>query len=55
MAHWREFDQVVVNDDFNRALVELEAIVTGAPQPGGADRTAALEALAAELTEGDRG
>jgi guanylate kinase len=55
MAHWREFDHVVVNDDFDRALGELEAIVAGAPQRGGADRTAALEKLAAELTEGDRG
>jgi guanylate kinase len=55
MAHWREFDRVVVNDEFGRALGELEAIVTGAPHPGGADRAAALEALAAELTEGDRG
>ena len=54
MAHWREFDHVVVNDDFDRALHELEAIVAGAPQPGGADR-AALEKLAAELTEGDGG
>lgn len=55
MAHWREFDRVVVNDDFDRALGELQAIVAGAPQRGGADRTAALEKLAAELTEGDRG
>ncbi len=55
MAHWREFDRVVVNDDFDRALGELEAIVAGAPHPGGADRAAALEALAKELTRGDRG
>jgi guanylate kinase len=55
MAHWREFDRVVVNDDFDRALGELEAIVAGAPHPGGADRAAALEALARELTRGDRG
>ncbi len=54
MAHWREFDRVVVNDDFDRALGELQAIVAGAPQRGGAER-AALEKLAAELTEGDRG
>lgn len=55
MAHWREFDHVVVNDDFGRALDELEAIVAGTPQAVGADRTAALEALAAELTEADSG
>ena len=55
MAHWREFDHVVVNDDFDRARGELEAIVAGAPHLGGADRTVALEALAKELTRGDRG
>ena len=55
MAHWREFDHVVVNDDFDRALGELEAIVTGRVEAARGDRTA-LEALAAELTgEGDRG
>ena len=54
MAHWREFDHVVVNDDFGRALGELEAIVTGRTETGGRDRVA-LEKLAAELTEGDRG
>jgi guanylate kinase len=54
MAHWREFDHVVVNDEFDRALRELEAIVAGRPAAGGGDREA-LERLAAELTEGDRG
>jgi guanylate kinase len=29
MAHWAEFDYVVVNDDFERALEELQAIVQG--------------------------
>jgi guanylate kinase len=33
MSHWQEFDYVVVNDDFDRATAELEAIVTSdAPQ-----------------------
>jgi guanylate kinase len=54
MAHWREFDHVVVNDEFDRALRELEAMVAGRPAAGGGDREA-LERLAAELTEGDRG
>jgi len=49
MTHWREFDHVVVNDDFGRALGELEAIVTGRTGAGGGDRSA-LEALADELT-----
>ena len=30
MSHWREFDYVVVNDDFQQALEDLMAIVTGA-------------------------
>ncbi len=29
MSHWREFDYVVVNDDFQQALEDLMAIVTG--------------------------
>ena len=49
MTHWREFDHVVVNDDFDRALGELEAIVTGLPATGCIDRSA-LAALAAGLT-----
>lgn len=29
MSHWQEFGYIVVNDDFGRALDDLEAIVTG--------------------------
>ncbi len=29
MSHWNEFDYVVVNDDFERAAADLEAIATG--------------------------
>ena len=29
LSHWREFDYVVINDDFERATNELQAIVTG--------------------------
>jgi guanylate kinase len=29
MTHWREFDHVVVNDDFATALGELQAVVRG--------------------------
>ena len=54
MAHWREFDHVVINDHFDRALSELEAIVTGRTGTGSVDRVA-LEKLAAELTEADSG
>jgi guanylate kinase/non-canonical purine NTP pyrophosphatase (RdgB/HAM1 family) len=50
MSHWREFDYVVVNDDFERAVADLMAIVAGhgeqalsgtAPREGGARRLAA--------------
>ncbi|HJS90130.1 MAG TPA: guanylate kinase [Steroidobacteraceae bacterium] len=56
MSHWREFDYVVVNDDFERAVSDLTAIVTGhadevpsgtAPRGGGALR---LDAHRPELT-----
>jgi guanylate kinase len=49
MTHWREFDKVVVNDDFDRALDELQAIVAGDEAPGRRERYG-LEKLAAELT-----
>ncbi len=29
LSHWSEFDYIVVNDDFDRATDDLEAIVTG--------------------------
>jgi guanylate kinase len=51
MAHWREFDYVVVNDDFARAVEELRSIVAGrgeGARPGRPD----LESLAAMLTTG---
>ncbi len=36
MGHWREFDYVVVNDDFRQALEELQRVIQGA---GEASRT----------------
>jgi guanylate kinase len=38
MSHWREFDYVVVNDDFDHALSEVSAIVTGRGQASRTDR-----------------
>jgi guanylate kinase len=38
MTHWSEFDFVVVNDDFGRALAELSGIVRGTGEPSRADR-----------------
>ena len=43
MTHWREFDHVIINDDFETALRDLRAVVAGQAPP--ADR-ARLEALA---------
>ena len=34
MAHWREFDYVVVNDDFEKAVADLMAIVSGHGESG---------------------
>jgi guanylate kinase len=48
MGHYREFDYVVVNDDFGRALADLKRIIAGA----GAELTATrpqLRALVREL------
>lgn len=50
MSHWREFDYVVVNDDFETAVADLMAIVSGhgerstsgaSPPAGAAQRLAA--------------
>ena len=50
MTHWREFDHVIVNDDFDAALGNLRAIVTGEPPAPDPRR---LEALAQSLTAVD--
>jgi guanylate kinase len=49
MGHWREFDFVVVNDEFERALAELQAIVRGRGEVSRRDRPGLAE-LAADLT-----
>lgn len=48
MSHWRDFDYVIVNRDFDRALAELEAIFEGRGQVSRSDRPG-LQELAAEL------
>jgi guanylate kinase len=48
MSHWREFDYVVVNDDFKRAVEDLVRIVEGRGEDLRAGRPA-LQALIAEL------
>lgn len=48
MSHWNEFDYVVVNDDFERATQDLEAIVIGNAEALRRDRPA-VQMLAKEL------
>jgi guanylate kinase len=48
MSHWRDFDYVIVNRDFDRALAELEAVFDGRGEASRRDRPG-LEALAREL------
>jgi guanylate kinase len=54
MTHWREFDHVVVNDDFERALGDLQGIVAGNGEATRRER-AGLADLAATLTAGSPG
>ncbi len=49
MKHWTEFDYVIVNDDFDRAVAELQETVSGNGDAVRRDR-AGLSKLAAELT-----
>jgi guanylate kinase len=49
MSHWNEFDYVVVNDEFERAVTDLGRIVDGAGQDLVADRKS-LKPLLSELT-----
>ena len=48
MAHYREFDYVVVNDDFAQAVTELRSIVAGKGEALRSDR-AQLTPLLKEL------
>jgi guanylate kinase len=54
MGHWREFDFVVVNEDFETALAGLQAIVHGRGEASRRDRPG-LAALAGELTSRESG
>lgn len=38
MSHWREFDYIVINREFDRALAELEAIFDGRGEAARRDR-----------------
>jgi guanylate kinase len=52
MGHWREFEYVVVNDAFEQALAELQAIIRGQGEASRSDRAGMAE-LTDRLT-GDR-
>jgi guanylate kinase len=54
MSHWREFEFVVVNDDFEQALGELQAIVKGRGDASRSDRPGLTE-LADGLTREESG
>jgi guanylate kinase len=54
MTHWREFDHVVVNDDFATALGQLQDVVAGDGPTTSKDRPG-LEELAAALTGKGKG
>ena len=43
MSHWREFDYVIVNQDFDRALAELEAVFDGRGEACRSDRPGLAE------------
>ena len=50
LSHWNEFDYIVVNDDFERATQDLEAIVTGQGEQLRRDRPELRELLARLLS-----
>jgi guanylate kinase len=50
MGHWSEFEYLVVNDDFERALADLRAIVRGRGEGSRSDRPG-LASLAGGLME----
>ena len=52
MSHYREFDYVVVNDDFTHAVEELRRIVAGNAPDSHSDRPQLRPLLAELLTPG---
>ena len=50
LSHWSEFDYIVVNDDFERATAQLEAIVAGQGEHLRRDRAELRELLARLLS-----
>jgi guanylate kinase len=52
MSHYREFDYVVVNDDFTRAVADLKRIISGRADDLRSDRPQLAPLLAELLTPG---
>jgi len=52
LSHWVEFDYVVVNDRFDRALADLQAIVTGRGEALRRERPEAARLAAQLLADG---
>jgi guanylate kinase len=53
MAHWTEFDYVIVNDDFNAALDRLTGVIAGREQ-GARTSLPAVRAAAEAIVSGHR-
>jgi guanylate kinase len=53
MGHWHEFDHVVVNDDFERALVCLQAIIAGR-ETGCRSELSKVRTMAEAIISGER-
>jgi guanylate kinase len=45
ISHWDEFDAIIVNDDFERALSELHALVRSEKQPSQTNSSQSMEVL----------
>ena len=45
MAHWEEFDHVIINDDLNDAIVSLEAVLMGEGEASSTNNPALREAV----------
>ncbi len=45
MSHWRDFDYVVINDDLEKAVVELEAVLDGRGESIATDDAALARAV----------
>ncbi len=51
MSHWSEFDYVIVNDDLQRAVTELEAVIDGEARDSRVDNPALAKRIRAILED----